>query len=67
MPLDTVSCTAAHGSVTRSSSIATVDARLGLRLRHYTIAVQGQNLTNRRDPVTATMRDLICALPRPVE
>jgi iron complex outermembrane receptor protein len=32
----------------------TVDARLGLRLRQYTIAVQGQNLTNRRDPVTAS-------------
>src|SRR3984893_2206725 len=32
----------------------TVDARLGLRLRHYTLAVQGQNLTNRRDPVTAS-------------
>jgi len=32
----------------------TLDARLGLRLRQYTIAVQGQNLTNRRDQVTAS-------------
>jgi iron complex outermembrane receptor protein len=45
--LDRLNTAAAGGYVT-------VDARLGLRLRHYTIAVQGQNLTNRRDPVTAS-------------
>lgn len=45
--LDRLNTAAAGGYVT-------VDARLGLRLRQYTIAVQGQNLTNRRDPVTAS-------------
>jgi len=32
----------------------TLDARLGWRLGQYTLAVQGQNLTDRRDPVTAS-------------
>ena len=32
----------------------TLDARLGRRLGQYTIAVQVQNLTDRRDPVTAS-------------
>jgi iron complex outermembrane receptor protein len=45
--LDRLNTAAAGGYVT-------VDARLGLRLRQYTIALQGQNLTNRRDPVTAS-------------
>jgi len=46
-PITCLNTAAAGGYVT-------VDARLGLRLRQYTIAVQGQNLTNRRDPVTAS-------------
>jgi iron complex outermembrane recepter protein len=45
--LDRLNTAAAGGYVT-------VDARLALRLRQYTIALQGQNLTNRRDPVTAS-------------
>src|SRR5467141_799838 len=45
--LDRLNTAAAGGYVT-------LDARVGLRLRQYTIAVQGQNLTNRRDPVTAS-------------
>ena len=32
----------------------TVDARLGWRLGQYTLAVEGQNLTDRRAPVTAS-------------
>ncbi len=32
----------------------TLDARLGLRLRRFTLALEGRNLTDRRDPVTAS-------------
>ena len=32
----------------------TVDARFGMRLGRYSLALQGQNLTDRRDPVTAS-------------
>ena len=32
----------------------TLDARLGWRLGQYTVGLQGQNLTDRRDPVTAS-------------
>ncbi len=45
--LDRLNTAAAGGYVT-------LDARLGWRLGQYTLAVQGQNLTDRRDPVTAS-------------
>jgi outer membrane receptor protein involved in Fe transport len=32
----------------------TLDARVGVRLGQFTVAVQGENLTDRRDPVTAS-------------
>ena len=45
--LDRLNTAAAGGYVT-------VDARLGWRLGQYTLAVEGQNLTDRRAPVTAS-------------
>jgi len=45
--LDRLNTAAAGGYVT-------VDARLGWRLGQYTLAVEGQNLSNRRAPVTAS-------------
>jgi iron complex outermembrane receptor protein len=45
--LDRLNTAAAGGYVT-------LDARLGWRLGQYTMAVQGQNLTDRREPVTAS-------------